>query len=284
MKKIATIFLLCVVGRDTYTQIPSLNSAHLNKKQLNNSIDSIEEALDKKTQFRFQSAYMNKVIFAGRNFGVDQFGATLGATYRHKSGINLECNGNYWNAMDIAYALTDVGIYYEKPILKNLYLTAGYWRLFYTNGDAEERNLFTDFFMIDQSWFTSIGQLNWSYYFIHGNETAHRLDINFSRSLDVYRFLKADKISIEPTITATFATLNYLIFLSSIEEVSIEDEGAFAIGNYEFSLPVAYKRIGKFEINAAWHYAMPVAFEAAEQVPPISYFTFEIVRILFMKK
>lgn len=227
---------------------------------------------------------MNKVIFAGRNFGVNQFGATFGATYRHKSGINLEYNGNYWSEMDNPYSLTDLGIYYEKSVLENLYLTAGYWRLFYTNGETEERNLFTDFFMVDQSWFTSVGQLNWSYYFIRGNETAHRLDVNFSRSFDIYRFLNADKLSIEPTITTTFATVNYLIFLSSLEEVSIENESAFRIGNYEFALPVAYKKLGRFEINAAWHYAMPVAFEVAEQVPPVSYFTFEIIRTLFTKK
>ena len=284
VKKLSTIFFICVFGQQTYGQPLSATSIHWKKNQLKSKIDSMEEALEQKNQFHFQSGYANKVIFAGRNFGVNQFGATLGASYHHKSGINFEYNGNYWSGMPNRYALTEVGAYYEKPLSESFYLTSGYWRLSYNNGDEEERNVFTNFFMLDESWYTSVGLLNLSYYFIKGDESAHRLDATFSRSIDFYHFLHGDKVSIVPTFTATFATVNYLFFLSSLAELTTENENAFKAGNYEFALPVVYKKLGEFEINAAWHYAIPVAIVNEEQVHQVSYFTFEIIRTLLLKK
>src|ERR1041385_4291301 len=116
MKKLSTIFFICVVGQQTYGQTPSISNPHFRRSIIKTKIDSIEEAFEKKSQFQFQSGYTNKVIFAGRNFGVNQFGVTLGAAYHHKSGINLEYNGNYWSGMPNRYALTDAGVYYEKSL------------------------------------------------------------------------------------------------------------------------------------------------------------------------
>src|SRR6266581_4252044 len=104
MKRLPTIFFICVVGQHTYGQTPFISPLHLRRSILKTRIDSIEEALEKKSRFQIQSGYANKVIFAGRNFGVNQFGATLGAAYHHKSGINFEYNGNYWNGMPNRYA------------------------------------------------------------------------------------------------------------------------------------------------------------------------------------
>jgi hypothetical protein len=253
------------------------------KHQQKNRIDSIEEAVERKSQFRFQAGHANKVIFAGRNFGVNQSGANFTTSYHHRSGLTVEYEGNYWSGMNNPYALTEIGGYYEKPVLQNFYLTAGYWRLFYHNGDDEERKLFTNFFMLDESWYTPLGQLNATYFFIHGSQSAHRMDINFSKSLDLYHFLRADKFSIEPTVTVTFATANYFSFLSSYTEQIDESQGAFTLGNYEFSLPLIYKKLGKYELNAAWHRAWPVAIPGEEKPNPVSYFTFEVAKMLVFK-
>jgi len=284
MRPLSTIFFIYIFWQQADAQTPTVSLAHWKKNQLKNKFDSIEEAFEKKTQFQLQSGFMNKVIFAGRDFGVNQSGATLGALYHHRSGINIESSGNYWSGMPNRYALTEVGAYYEKPLAENFYLSSGYWHLFYHNGEKEERNEFTNFFMFDGSWYHPLAFINISYYFIKGNEAAHRLDVNLSKSLDFYRLLGADKISIDPTFTVTFATVNYLIFLSSLIFPSIENDGNFKIGNYEFSLPVTYKKFGKFEINTAWHYAMPVPFSEEEKVHPISYFTIGIARTLYLHK
>jgi hypothetical protein len=284
MKKLSTIFFICFVGQQTYGQTPSISTLHFRKAILKSRIDSIEESLEEKSQFQLQSSYTNKVIFAGRDFGVKQFGATLGVAYHHKSGFNLEYNGNYWSAMDNRFALSDIGGYYEKSLLKNLYLSGGYWRLFYTNGDKEERSVFTNFFMIDESWYTSLGLLNLSYYYIKGDEQAHRLDINVSHPIELYHFLHADKLCIEPTFIATFATINYFVWLSSLAEITSNvNEDTFTVGNYEFVLPVTYKKLGKFEIRAAWNYALPVSIVREEEVHPVSYFTLNITRMFLFK-
>lgn len=282
IRLLLTIIVVCLVACvSAQTSSPKV---YFLKHQQKNKIDSLEEVMEMKSQFRVQASYANKLIYAGRNFGVDQSGALFGTSYHHRSGFSIEYEGNYWSGMQNKYALTELGVYYEKSFLENLYFTGGYWRLFYHNGDNEERKMFTNFFLLDESWYTPIGQLNASYYFIKGNQTAHRLDINLSKALDFYNFLGADKFTIEPTLTFTFATIDYISFLSSYAEETNEEASGFTIGNYEFTLPVTYKRLGKYELNASWHQAWPVAIPGEEKPNPVSYFTFEIIRSLLSKK
>jgi len=242
--------------------------------------DSTEEALENVSQFRFQAGYTSKVVFVGRDFGVHQFGVAPGVTYHHRSGVNLEYEGNYWSGMPNRYALTNAGIYYEKFISDNFYLSTGYWRLFFNNSDPEERKLFNNFFMLDGSWFNSIGSLGATYYFIAGTEKAHRLDLNLSKSIDFYAVLGADRLSFEPAFTFMFSTANYLLFLDDLPETELENQGAFKIANYEFILPVIYRKLRKFEITGAWHYARPVNVIQGENLKPFSYLTLEFTRIL----
>jgi len=257
---------------------------YLLKHQQENKVDSLEDAIEKTSQFQFQAGYANKVIYAGRNFGIDQSGASFGTSYHHSSGLTVEYEGSYWSGVENRYALTELGAYYEKSVLKDFYVTAGYWRLFYRNGDEEERNMFTNFFLVDESWFTSFGQLNASYFLITGSETAHRLDVNLSKSIDLYHFLHADKFTIEPTFTLTFATVNYLRFLSTFTEETNQSQSAFQIGNYEFTLPLTYKKLGKYELNVSWHRAWPVAIPGEDNPNPVSYFTVKVIRMLLFKR
>src|SRR5258708_6302929 len=162
---------------------------------------------------------MSRVVFVGGNFSVNQFGVAPGVTYHHRSGINLEYEGNYWSGMPNRYALTDAGIYYEKTLFDNFYLSTGYWRLFFKKSDQEERSMFNNFFMLDGTWFNNMGSLGASYYFIAGTEQAHRLDINLSKSIDFYSVLGADRLSLEPTFTFMFSTANYLLFLDDLPEM-----------------------------------------------------------------
>jgi len=243
-------------------------------------IDSLEDEMESKSQFQLQTGYANKVIFAGRNFGVDEWGATFGASYHHRSGVSVEYEGNYWSGMENKYALTELGAYYDKTISKHLDLTAGYWKLLYHNGDSEERKLFTNFSLLDGTWYSSLGHVNASYFFIKGNEIAHRLDINVSKPFHFYRLLHADKVTIEPTFTVTVATVNYISWLSSYTEDTNVSDSAFRIGNYEFTFPLTYKKLGKFEVNASWHQAWPVAIPGEEKPGPVSYFTLQVIRML----
>lgn len=275
---IAIVFLTTNV--DGQTSLPRNYSL---KRQWKNRVDSLEDMIEKKSQFHFQTGYANKVIYAGRNFGIDQWGATFGASYHDRTGLTVEYEGSYWSGMDNKYALTEIGAYYKKSVLKNFDLATGYWKLFYHNGDNEERKLFTDFFLLDETWYTSFGQVNASYFFIKGNQTAHRLDINLSKAVDLYRFLYADKVTIEPMFTMTFATINYISWLSSYAEDINISQNAFKVGNCEFTLPLTYKRLGKYEINASWHQAWPLAVPGEEKPNPVSYFTFQVIRMLITK-
>jgi len=284
MNKIPIAIFMCFYSQQIFAQNQMLITSPLWHVHLKNKIDAIEETLDKQSQLRFKAGFQNKIIFAGRNFGENQFGATIATVYHHRSGLNAEYNGNFWSGMPNKYALSEAGISYEFSVSENFYASAGYWRLFFHNGDSEERNLFTNFFLIDENWYSSLGQVNLTYYYITGTEHAHRLDINFSKSIDFYQSLGADKISIEPTFTTTLATVNYFLFLSGTAEPAQENLDAFKVGNYEFMLPVIYRKLGKLEVSAAWHYAVPVGVTAKEHLQPLPYFTFELTRIVLFNK
>src|SRR5260221_7429083 len=100
MKKSVIIVFICLVAKPSLEQIlvPSLKGPRkISVKPTRSKIDSTEEALEKISQFRFKAGYLSKVVFVGRNFGVNQFGIAPGVTYHHRSGVNLEYEGNYWS-------------------------------------------------------------------------------------------------------------------------------------------------------------------------------------------
>lgn len=242
-------------------------------------IDSLEEAMEQKTQFKIQTSYTSRVAYAGRSFGYQQQGMAVGATYQHKSGLGFECGGYYWSKMPTRYSMTELGLYYEKTVSNNFYVSTGYWHTFFTNGDQQERNLFTNYFLADAGWYSKLGDLDFTYYYIAGNENAHRLDVNFSKQFSLYKKLGADKISFDPAVIVTFATVNYFMFLSGLEETEAENLSAFKPGNYELVIPVTYQLLGKLELQVAWHRAMPVNTLPEEHLSPFFYFSFELVKI-----
>jgi len=287
MKKFLIVVFICLVGKPSSEQIvvPSMKRLRMvGAGQTRFKIDSMDEALEKISQFRFQAGYLSKVVFVGRNFGVRQFGVAPGVTYHHRSGLNLEYEGNFWSGMPNRYALTDLGIYYEKSLSDHFYLSTGYWRLFFNDEDPEERKLLNNVFMFEGGWLNTIGSIAASYYFMGGTEQAHCLDLNLSKSIDFYALLGADRLSLEPAFTFMFSTANYLLFLDDLPETELENQGAFKIANYEFTLPVIYRKLGKFEINGSWHYAMPVNAIVGENLKSFSYLTLEFTRILTNKK
>ena len=283
MRKSLVIVFICLVGKPSYEQIliPSMKGLRtFSMKGTRSKIDSTEEALEKISQFRFKAGYMSKVVFVGRNFDVNQFGIAPGLTYHHRSGVNLEYEGNYWSEMPNRYALTNAGLYYEKSFSDNFYLSTGYWRLFFNNGDRDEGRMFNNYFTLDGGWLTTLGSISFSYYFIAGTERAHRLDLNLSKSIDLYAILGADRLSFEPAFTFMFSTADYLLFLDDLPDAEVSNPMAFKIANYEFILPVIYRKLRKFEITGAWHYARPVNVIQGENLKPFSYLTLEFTRIL----
>src|SRR5258706_4945494 len=287
MKRLLIVVFICLVGKPSFEQIvvPSMKSlCMVGAGQTRFKIDSMDEALEKISQFRFQAGYLSKVVFVGRNFGVRQFGVAPGVTYHHRSGLNLEYEGNYWSGMPNRYALTDLGIYYEKSLPDHFYLSTGYWRLFFNDEDPEERKLLNNVFMFEGGWLNTIGSIGASYYFIRGTEQAHCLDLNLSKSIDFYALLGADRLSLEPAFTFMVSTANYLLLLDDLPETELENQGAFKIANYEFTLPVIYRKLGKFEITGSWHYAMPVNAIVGENLKSFSYLTLAFTRILTNKK
>ena len=286
MKKSVIIVFIFLVGKPSFEQIPvpSMNGPRkVNVKPTRVRIDSTKKALEKTNQFRFKTGYLSKVVFVGRNFGVNQFGIAPGVTYHHRSGVNLEYEGNYWSEMDNRYALTNAGLYYEKSFSDNFYLSSGYWRSFFHSSDRDERKMLNNYFTLEGGWFNTLGSLGASYYFVSGTEQAHRLDLNLSKSIDFYAILGADRLSLEPAFTFMFSTANYLLFLDDLPDAEVSNPMAFKIANYELVLPIIYRKLRKFEITGAWHYASPVNVIQGENLKSFSYLTLEITRILTHK-
>src|SRR5258705_7389637 len=151
MQKSLIIIFLCLVGKPSSEQIllPSTKRLrNFSMRQTTFKIDSTEEALESVSQFRFQTGYTSKVVFVGRDFGVHQFGVAPGVTYHHRSGVNLEYEGNYWRGMRNRFAFANAGIYYEKFLSDNFYLSTGYWRVFFYERQTRGDQIFHNFFIL----------------------------------------------------------------------------------------------------------------------------------------
>jgi len=249
--------------------------------QIIQRIDSLEEEDDNMHKIVFGLDYMNKVVYWGRDFGINQFGVMPTLMYMNPKGFYAFYTGYYWSGEVHKYAKTDLGIGYEKFITDRWYVSAEYNRWFFTNGDKASRNSITNFFSLETSYDLDFITIESSFYYMRGNEEDYMLNLDIMKEFTYYKLFGADKITIYPTlyVTAGAHGANTPINRNQFTIATYESKNSGII-NYEGILPVSYKITGLTEIALAYHYTYPVNQNPLYAIKPISYFTVESAWIL----
>ncbi|GAA4407919.1 hypothetical protein GCM10023187_29120 [Nibrella viscosa] len=148
--------------------------------------------------------YANRTLFAGRDFGINQYMITPGITYYHKSGINVDVTGYYFSQSQPLYELTALSVGYMHNVSDNLLLSVDLSRSFYTQTDAEFPALFPYNAYLSGSYDWGNWMAGLDYTFLFGNETAHRVRPRISYYMSWKNVGIFDRISLNPTLSATF--------------------------------------------------------------------------------
>ncbi|MCX8492078.1 MAG: hypothetical protein ORN54_13535 [Cyclobacteriaceae bacterium] len=88
--------------------------------------------------------FNSNIITAGRTIGVNQYGATAGLSYYHKTGLFLDLSSYWSQEYNPNLYLTIASLGYLKMISKNYSFLMSYDRLIYNNTDINVENPLTN--------------------------------------------------------------------------------------------------------------------------------------------
>lgn len=256
-------------------------------------IDSLLNAPAKmQSSLVLRAGFNSNIVSAGRTIGVNQYGATAGASFYHKSGVYGDVTAYWSEAYNPTLYLTIASIGYLKGIGNHYSFMVSYDRLFYNNQDINVENPLTNMFgisnFVDFKPFTF--RLDYSFYF--GDEKAHRLSPALVLNLRKYNFIGLDRISFTPmfqmlygnsTITsvqlAPGSTVRIRRRLPQVQQV---DKNVFGLMNYAVTFPL---RITKknWSLVASYTYNWPVALAGETPPPNNSFFSVSLSNTINFK-
>lgn len=234
--------------------------------------DSIQLAHKNSHQFSYTSEYTSKVVFRGRDFGLQQYGVTNNFEYKNPSGFYATLNNYSWSGIYTFIAKTDIGLGFEKEIGKYLTINACYEKWFFADDPFFDPNSLNNMFSADVS--TNFDKLNFDlgYYYIWGNDAALLLSLTTDYRIDLPSFSENIYLAIDPTLLGeAFAGDNSVAILNKKgkkrKTAPIYLQQDLSMANYEFSLPLSieYKNI---TITPTYHYSYPIAL--SDEDPPLS--------------
>ncbi len=237
-----------------------------------------------------RTGFNSNIISAGRSIGVNQYGATAGASYYHKSGVYVDLSSYWSEAYNPSLYLTIASLGYLKIVSKHYSVMASYDRLIYNNTDINVENPLTN--MLGLSNFLDIkpftARLDYSFYF--GQQKAHRLTPGITITLKKYNFLGLDRISIMPTYQLLFgnATITSIQLaqtnavrinrrLPALKQVSTNQ---FGLMNHSVTIPLRLTK-KNWSATLSYSYNWPVALPGEENaLPENSFLSVTISRVI----
>ncbi len=177
------------------------------------------DGLEPSSQLSIRTAYTSKILSAGRNFGVQQFGLSGGLSYYHKSGIYTDVTGYYNSQFDPKYNLTSWSIGYIGTIKTRASYVLAYNHYFYAS--PEEEQIATDYRIENPEPSDFTNELNSSLYLnfkrfdtgldyaiTFGTTNAHKFRWSNSYRIVKDNFWFTDRLTISPTVSALFGNLS----------------------------------------------------------------------------
>jgi hypothetical protein len=248
-----------------------------------NMIDSLlKSQVEVSSSMVIRAGFNSNIISAGRSIGVNQYGATAGASYYHKSGLFADVSMYWSEAYSPSLYLTTVSAGYLKNFHENYTAMVSYDRLIYNNQDINVENPLTN--MLGVSNFVDIKpvtlRLDYSFYF--GQQTAHRITPGISIGLRKYKFLGLDRISSTPTYqmrcgNATITSIqlaqrNSVVLGRKLPIIQQTDSNEFGLMNHALALPLRLSK-KNWSFTFSYSYNWPVALPKEESTLPQNSFT-----------
>ncbi len=274
-----------VIPSDTTFTIDKLDSifSYSDSLSIFNMIDSLLNSQpDVSSSLVLRAGFNSNIVSAGRSIGVSQYGATVGGSYYHKSGLFADASMYWSEAYNPSLYLTTLSAGYLKTFSKVYTAMISYDRLIYNNTDINVENPLTN--MLGASNFVDIKpvtlRLDYSFYF--GQQTAHRITPGISISLRKYKFLGLDRIAFTPTYQLLFgnatitsiqlAQRNSVLLGRRLPIIQQTDSNEFGLMNHALSLPL---RITKknWSFTFSYSYNWPVALPKEESTLPQNSYT-----------
>ena len=277
-------------------------------------IDSLVRADFRYSSMVFRTGYTSNIINAGRDFGFDQYGISVGISYYHKTGLFGDLTA-YWNSdTDPKYGPTIMSLGYMGGILPRWNVVTGYEHYFYQHVESEGEAYYplTESLNITSYYDLEPLSFGFDYTFLFGKETAHRLRPHIFSTIRFRNVGFIDEVSLIPSASVLFGNQNiyymdgnytrlrYLVrkfglrsvkrmysnnqeyIESLLPEETIENE--FGLMNYSFSLPLNF-RFGNLLISTGYFLNLPVALpgETIDESPN-HYFNMLFMYFLPLKK
>ena len=260
--------------------ILSTGFAQINSKLEDSQIDSLDQVKEDSIQlahknshlFSYTTEYTSKVVFRGRDFGLQQYGVTNNFLYKNPIGIYASINNYSWSGIYSIIAKTDIGLGIERNLGKYMNVNASYEKWFFADDPFFDPDALNNMFSADLS--TNFNTLNFDlgYYYIWGDDAALLISLTADYRIDLPSFSEKFYIAVDPTIIGeAFAGDNSVaIFNKSGKKKKtgpIYLQRELNMANYEFSLPlcIEFKNI---TFTPTYHYAYPIAL--SDEDPPLS--------------
>jgi hypothetical protein len=165
-------------------------------------IDSLLRTDINYSQLSLRLGYTSDITYAGRNFGIQQFGFGAGASYYHKTGLFADISG-FWNSnIKPAFnpAITTIG--YFGSFTNKWTFTTSYDHFFY-NKVEDELSYFPITNSLNAATFLEFGKFTIAgeYSFLFGEESAHRARANLMYTLSKNNWGFIDRFVVMPSIS-----------------------------------------------------------------------------------
>jgi hypothetical protein len=174
-------------------------------------IDSLLLSDFRFSQLSIRLGYTSDITYAGRNFGISQYGFGAGVSYYHKTGLFADLSG-FWNSsLKPAYNPTITSLGYFGSFTKKWTFTLSYNHFFY-NQPEDDLSYYPIANSLNSASFLELGKFTLAaeYSFMFGDENAHRIRGNLMYTVSKNNWGAIDRFVFMPTASVLMG--NSLIY------------------------------------------------------------------------
>ena len=244
-------------------------------------LDSLEyEEKKHKTTFTLSNYFTTNVNYKGRIIGDNQPGNVVSILVEMPFGLNFYVAENYWSYEKKPFALTELGIGYEKDFLDYFTIGVDYERWIFANGSKKERKYLSNFVAGYLVFESDHIYANAMYSYVWGTTSASAVNLDLAVIKKINFVGKLRYIEFRPTFTFIAGNPNYTLrnFKSGVKGAKNQissDKNSFTVLDYETSLAISTSW-HKFKLIAEQHFAFPVNGTIEEPVRNFNYFTLQL--------
>ena len=244
-------------------------------------LDSVEyEEKKHKTIFTLSNYFTTNVNYKGRIIGDNQPGNVMSFLVETPFGLTFYAAENYWSYEKNPFALTELGVGYEKDFLDYFTIGVDYERWIFTNGSKKERKYLSNFVAGYLVFESDHIYVNAMYSYVWGTTSANAVNIDLALIKKINFVSKLRYIEFRPTFTFIAGNPNYTLrnFKSGIKGSKnplSSTQNSFTVLDYETSLAISASW-HNFKLIAEQHFAFPINGTLEEPVVNFNYFTLQL--------